>query len=219
MSAGLGGVLADFKKDQQRKEAAKATAEKVSMPHTTRFGCAAICMFSIHLQQCISSADYSTHVQQCASGASAAESDPLPATSASLHRGWLHFLFLQKALKDGIAKGKRAGKGQEPAKPAPRQSTRDFLTTGRAPIRGSTPLGKQIKVTSCAAGPNIENGKGQQAGHCSAAPACEQGSALSGAVMQHVCSIVHGSCIPDTRGLVTGTLTGLALGLSLLHLS
>ena len=35
MSAGLGGVLADFKKDQQRKEAAKATAEKVSMPHTT----------------------------------------------------------------------------------------------------------------------------------------------------------------------------------------
>lgn len=78
MSAGLGGVLADFKKDQQRKEAAKATAEK-------------------------------------------------------------------KAVKDGIAKGKRAGKGQEPAKPAVRQSTRDFLTTGRAPMRGSTPLGKQIK--------------------------------------------------------------------------
>ena len=63
-------------------------------------------------------------------------------------------MFLQKAVKDGIAKGKRAGKGQEPAKPAVRQSTRDFLTTGRAPIRGSTPLGKQIKVSFCATGSN-----------------------------------------------------------------
>lgn len=76
--------------------------------------------------------------------------------------GWLHFLFLQKAVKDGIAKGKRAGKGQEPAKPAVRQSTRDFLTTGRAPIRGSTPLGKQIKVTACSADETLRIGRGSK---------------------------------------------------------